>query len=297
MEQKDDDRKMRLLIAYDGSEHAEAAIKDLHRAGLPVDVEAVVISVAEMITPRLEVHTRPAADSPPNQPFGLGEAEKLARQVADRIGRSFPQWKVDAESAAGSAAWAIVQKADQWKPDLIVVGLHGRSALGRAIFGSTSQRIVNDARCSVRVARTPRSEAPPRILLCLDGSEYSAAALRSVADRSWPAGTEVRLLSAVGPFSGMKVSELNIETDRAREIHEAAAAQLAANNLTISTALKDSDPKQAILDEAEEWKADSIFLGSRGLNRFHRFWLGSVSTAVVARARCSVEIIRAASAT
>lgn len=297
MEQKDPDQNMRVLIAYDGSEHAEAAIRDLHRAGLPVDVEAVVISVAEMITPTLEVHTRPAADSPPDQPFGLGEAKKLARQAADRIGRSFPQWKVDAESAAGSAAWAIVQKADQWKPDLIVVGLHGRSALGRAIFGSTSQRIVNDARCSVRVARTPRSEAPPHILLCLDGSEYSAAALRSVADRSWPAGTEVRLLSAVGPFSGMKVSEFNIETDRAREIHEAAAAQLAANNTTISTALKDGDPKQAILDEAEEWKADSIFLGSRGLNRFHRFWLGSVSTAVVARARCSVEIIRAASAT
>lgn len=292
VEQMDPDQNMRVLIAYDGSEHAEAALKDLHRAGLPVDVEAVVISVAEMMTPTLEVHTRPPVDSPPDQPFGFGEAEKLARQAGDRIKRAFPQWKVSAESAAGSAAWAIVQKADQWKPDLIVVGLHGRSALGRAIFGSTSQRVATDARSSVRVAREPRSDAPPRILLCLDGSEYSVAAARAVAARSWPAGTEVRLISAVGPISELKVSEFNIETDRAREIHEAAAALLAAKNLTISTASKNGDPKQAILDEAEEWKADSIFLGSRGLNRFHRFWLGSVSTAVVARAHCSVEIVR-----
>ncbi|MBX3277146.1 MAG: universal stress protein [Acidobacteria bacterium] len=285
---------MKILIAYDGSKHAQAALDDLRRAGLPDDTEATIISVAEMITPTLQVHTRTPADAPPDQPFGPKEAEMLTRQAAERIKKAFPKWTLDTDFETGSAAWAIVEKADKLKPDLIIVGSHGRSALGRAIFGSTSQRVATDARCSVRVARTPRSDKPPRILLCIDGSEYAEAALNAVAARSWPEGAEVRMISAVGPFSGMRVADFTLELDRTNTLQQTAAALLAANNILTSTVSKDGDPKQVILEHAEEWGADCIFLGSRGLNRFHRFWLGSVSTAVVARALCSVEIVRKA---
>ena len=52
--------------------------------------------------------------------------------------------------------------------------------------------------------------------------------------------------------------------------------------------------KSLLLEEAERWGADCIFVGARGLNRLERLLLGSVSTAVAARARCSVEVVRPA---
>jgi nucleotide-binding universal stress UspA family protein len=51
-------------------------------------------------------------------------------------------------------------------------------------------------------------------------------------------------------------------------------------------------PKVAILDEAECWGADLIVLGAQGTTGIERFLIGSVSLAVAAHARCSVEIVR-----
>lgn len=57
----------------------------------------------------------------------------------------------------------------------------------------------------------------------------------------------------------------------------------------------DGDPKRALIDEADAWGADCIFIGSRGLSgAMQRFFLGSVSTGVVTGASCSVEVVRLA---
>jgi len=73
---------------------------------------------------------------------------------------------------------------------------------------------------------------------------------------------------------------------------EAAAEELRSSDLTVTTVITAGDPKQALLDEADGWGADSLFIGARGHNRLVRFMLGSVATAVVARAHCSVEVVR-----
>ena len=67
--------------------------------------------------------------------------------------------------------------------------------------------------------------------------------------------------------------------------------------MTVVSTVVEGDPKQVLLNEAQDWGADCIFLGSLGLTRFERFLLGSVSTAVVARAHCSVEIHRTGKST
>jgi nucleotide-binding universal stress UspA family protein len=85
--------------------------------------------------------------------------------------------EVRAEACADSPAWAVVKKADTGQPDLIVVGLHGRSALGRFVLGSVSQKILTEARCSVRVGRSHRqtNAAPVRLLIGVDGMVTIAA--------------------------------------------------------------------------------------------------------------------------
>jgi nucleotide-binding universal stress UspA family protein len=70
------------------------------------------------------------------------------------------------------------------------------------------------------------------------------------------------------------------------------AALLRTRGLTVSSVIKEGDPKHILLDEAEQWEADSLFVGARGLSLMERFLLGSVSAAVAARAHCSVEVVR-----
>jgi len=292
------------MIAYDGSASAEATLDDLQRAGLPTDAEAMVISVAELwfsappLSGREMSISALSADSPspsqqPGRSDGESEAVAIAEQGADRVRRVFPKWEVTAEACIGSPATQILERAEQWNPDLIVVGSHGRSALGRLVLGSVSQKIVTGARCSVRIGRGKVEVEDPkaRILIATDGFEDSDAAVKAVAARLWPQGSQARLLTAIGPFfTGVQVEE---EKKMAEEIQHTAAVELQESGLEVSFLIKEADPRRLIIDEAEKWGADSIFVGSSGIGGFERLLVGSVSAAVAARSHCSVEVVRA----
>jgi nucleotide-binding universal stress UspA family protein len=73
---------------------------------------------------------------------------------------------------------------------------------------------------------------------------------------------------------------------------DAVAEQLRTAGLTVTTAITEGAPKRVLVDEANAWGAECVFVGARGLRRVERFLLGSVSTAVATRAQCSVEIIQ-----
>jgi nucleotide-binding universal stress UspA family protein len=71
-----------------------------------------------------------------------------------------------------------------------------------------------------------------------------------------------------------------------------AVDELRSAGLSVTSIITTGDPKQVLLDEAGGWDADCLFLGARGHNRLVHFMLGGVTTAVVARVHCSVEVIR-----
>ena len=242
-------------------------------------------------------------------------AEKAAQlsveRASDRIKSNFPKWSVSAQASSGSAAWELLFKADEFKPNLIVVGSHGRSALGRLVLGSISQKVLTEAACSVRVARgrVEEPDTPLRMIVGLDGSPGSFGAVRAVAARNWPANTEVRLVVANDKWSihiiedlipavGEVIEEENsAEKAWARKILAQAENILQDLTLKVSWLICEGDPKSELPKVAEEWGADCIFVGSTGFtNRLERFVLGSVSAAVAARAHCSVEVVRSFSA-
>ena len=78
--------------------------------------------------------------------------------------------------------------------------------------------------------------------------------------------------------------------ERVQALVEATVEKLRAAGLTASPYLLTGNPKQVILEAAERWDADCIFVGARGLRGIGGFFLGSVSTAVSTRAHCSVEV-------
>src|SRR5688500_555954 len=100
--------KMRLLIGYDGSESADAALDDLRRAGLPREVEALIVSVGEVLTPpppseavEPSLASRRAASAiaqaQSRTARALKEAKEFAAKADDRVRSYFPDWQVQAE--------------------------------------------------------------------------------------------------------------------------------------------------------------------------------------------------------
>lgn len=313
-------QRMKILIGYDGSGCAEAALDDLRRAGLPSAAEALVLSVTEVSLPPpppssyeiLEqaraVHV--PADIPRVYAQGspaIQEAQSLSERAATRVLANFPGWEITAEASVGSPAWELVNRADGWKPDLIVVGSHGHSALGRLVLGSVSQRVLTEAHCSVRVARGRVEEAdtPVRIVVGVDGSPASEAAVREVASRLWSLKSAVRVIAVNDPLTPTLIGQLippvaktieeSNQADREwlKTVLAKNAGLLRPSKLKVSSEIREGNPKRALVEAAEAWGADCIFVGSVGFsNRIERFVLGSVSAAVAARAHCSVEVVR-----
>ena len=89
----------------------------------------------------------------------LKKADLMAQGASKQIKKSFPDWQVRYEALADSPAWGLIKKSDEWAADLIVIGARGHSVLGgRLVLGSVSQRVLYEARCSVRIAREASEE-------------------------------------------------------------------------------------------------------------------------------------------
>lgn len=145
-----------------------------------------------------------------------------------------------------------------------------------------------------------------KILLAIDGSSFSDAAVKEVCAKGWPEPCEVKIISVVEPALLPTVEswvppENYIEAlekageDQAWAIVNEAAAQIRAAHgdlVMVLTEIVKGHPKHAIIDEAETWGADLIVVGSHGYRGLTKLWLGSVSQAVASHAKCSVEIVR-----
>ncbi len=284
---------MKILISYDGSEAANLALKDLHRAGLPVEAQVVLLSVPGVA---LAAKSQREESIPANTDSveDMEKAADMAIRASQILRQDFPGWEVRTDLAVGSLVRVIAKKARQWTPDLIVLGLQECAAQSRGYFGGLSQRIAVEARCSVRVARTEIGdlEDAPRVLLCVKDSAYAPAAVRAVASRAWPKGTEIRMFTVVDPFDYSIPEFVDKALERAKSFHRVIANQLERTPAFTSSVIREGDPKKMILQEAHEWKPDSIFIAPRGRIWIPRFLPGRISDAVIARAKCTVELVR-----
>jgi nucleotide-binding universal stress UspA family protein len=313
---------MKILIAYDDSEYAKAAVDDLQRAGLPRDATTAVISVVDTLLPAAALTVDPMvavgashrvtgtlAQARAEKEQAIEEATGLAQDGVDRVLRYFPEWPVLAHPVVGAAAQAILQKAEGWPAHLIVLGSHGRSALGRLVLGSVSKQVAFESSRSVRVARhvIARADRPVRIIVGVDGSHGAAGAVRTVLSRRWPSGTEVRVVAVddtVRPTGTVKlvptaadwIRESNCEqVAQMRAMVDHVSDMLLGAGLRVSMQAARGNPRDVLNEEARSWEADSIFVGARGMTthgaREHP-GLGSIAAALVSSAPCSVEVVR-----
>ena len=295
---------MKVLLAIDASQASKHVVDEAVARPWPEATEFSIVNVVDL---------QPAAKLPAIIEDAKREGQKVVKAAAEILSRS--GHKTNCESFVGFAKSGISEYAKQWGADLVMAGSHGQGALKRFLLGSVAQGILRTAPCSVEIVRPSSQGARAsshslKIMLATDGSEYSIAAAKSIASRPWPKGSQVKVVSAVelivldNQISGYPLSPvypqslldelMNNSHIRAKEAVENARGILAGAkwNVVSGETTPLGDPRIVVLDEAKEWGADLIVLGSHGRRGFNRMMLGSVSESVAIHAHCSVEVIR-----
>jgi len=139
-----------------------------------------------------------------------------------------------------------------------------------------------------------------KILVAIDDSRFSEAAVKTVIQRVPPEGTEVCVLHVVEPvlvipdYGGEKQVEAEEQwrRERGKELVTRNEQLLVKEGFKVTTVVEQGDPRLGIVDYAAQWKADLIVVGSHGRKGLDRLLLGSVAESVARHARCSVLIVR-----
>ena len=141
---------MKMLIAVDGSEHARHAIEAASRLARQMQsAQVVLLNVADALVFY--------GDLPP---FDIEAVERAQRAQQDRLlseaeaqAHACGLQQVTTQSALGLAAAVILRVADERGVDQIVMGTHGRGAVGSLLLGSVAQRVVHGAKVPVLLVR------------------------------------------------------------------------------------------------------------------------------------------------
>jgi nucleotide-binding universal stress UspA family protein len=298
---------MKVLIATDSSPAADLVVAEAAARPWPQGTTFCILHVVDLHRfaglPALMEESKRKLDQ-------LGVAMKGAAARLERAGH-----RAETKVAQGFPRKVISEYAKEWHADLIMVGYRGHSAVARFLIGSVAQAVLRTASFSVEVVRAKEGLPAPsshamKILLATDDSDCSVGAAHSVANRPWPDGTVVNVLSIEelalpdGQMAGTSLASIYPQSlleelvsharDRAESAIKTASQILerAGKKVEATRKLPIGEPRALILDSAETWGADLIVVASHGRRGLDRLLMGSVSEAVATYAPCSVEVIR-----
>jgi nucleotide-binding universal stress UspA family protein len=289
---------MKVVIAVDATPHSQKLVADAVNRPWP---SGSSFSLLHFVDPYRFVKA----------PISLQRAKIAAQLELEKLKAILIEagWKTETDVILGHPASGICKAAASWNADLVMLGSHDPNAVTRLLLGSTAHSVLRRASCAVEIIR-PREggKTSPavgmKILVATDGSGYSITAIRAVAKRPWPDGSEVKLLAIPDPivrttmfpyFELKEVEYLNTASlEEAKKAVDAGSKILSKAGVKVSAEMpfpKES-PAKEIVNEARQWGADLIVLGSHGRRGLSRLAMGSVSEHVAFHAHCNVEVTR-----
>lgn len=289
---------MRVLLATDGSKHAEEAAWLLAHLSHNDPLELTVLAV----TPMIEIHSSYAVFvewNKRNAPAEIAQATEACR----RIERVFEgaNARVEIIVAEGHSGKTIVSEAEARDIDLVVIGALGRSTFDRIVLGSVSDFVATHAPCSVLVVRPTglreRQNGELNVCVAYDDSEPSRFALKGLRQFNWRTNTRMDIVNMISlPFN---YSDMPVEID----IAEIMAARMKVVE-RISEEVRELTPNvspyvleanhvgDGLVKFTKQHSSDLIVLGDTGHGLLGRFFMGSVSRFVLRHTHCSVWIAR-----
>lgn len=290
-----------ILMAVDGSEHANAAISLV--ADLPLNHHALAEG---MITVLAVIIPRNASDYAAQTVL----LEKTTQYLQEK------GFHARSELLCGNPAEMLIQYADDHRPDLFVLGAKGlRSTLG-ILLGGVAQQIVEYAKWPVLVVRSPY-RGTRHILLVTDGSRYSQRAVEylsrfplrphtevqvlhvlppllppEMAIQHYPMGSEVFVPVRSPEFEDIRAKQAEEEEQTGRELLAKTIACLNSNGIEATSVLLRGDAASEIIEYVRNKPVELIIAGSRGLSQVKSWLMGSVSRKLVHYSDCNVLVVK-----
>jgi nucleotide-binding universal stress UspA family protein len=215
--------------------------------------------------------------------------ETLVREAAEGL-------EVECRAVAGTASQVLHEEAESSGAELIVVGSTHRGTLSRIFLGTTAEATVRGSPVPVLVLRERGEPVLDRVLLTTDLSEMSSIVHQrgiEIATRmNGGVAPEIRSLLVVA-FDNVVPPPLrkDLLDEAARSELDRFLSDRPGGAGSLSSTVRFGDPPREILDEAADWRAQLVVVGTHGRRGLARLLLGSVAGSVLRGAPCHVLVI------
>jgi len=279
---------MRMLVAVDGSESSNNALKQVLAFAKQAGGDVIAVTVPTFYGSEAELGLVGTIEE-----IFTGPAEAIlaeARQTAREMG-------VDIQTVIenGVVHEAIISIAAANSADMIVMGRRGLTAFARALMGSVTARVIGYSPIDVLVIPSDSTLKWGRILVAVDGSMYSDAAVERAIAMSDSYGGKISILTVVD----MNPELYAIAPDVADQVEMGAvsivesAKELADKaGIEAETMVVQGAPHEKILSAAQESGADIICMGSHGRTGLRRLLMGSVTERVIGESKLPVLVVK-----
>ncbi|MBK9143441.1 MAG: universal stress protein [Candidatus Melainabacteria bacterium] len=254
--------------------------------------------------------------------YHLQKAEKWLEGLANSL--KIENCEINTALLIGDVADQLASLANDYSIDYIIIGSHERAPAVRDWLVSIASSITDKVSCSVEIVR-PRAlhkmlkqqqtdddeiaridYSPGKIVLALDFSDNSLAALDWLCQIGCAPGTQVALIAVEPPVSkglvdlklagkldGSRTTQLKVEDIAHRLKEESNKLKDRLHAAVTDTKVLKGDPAEKILEYARSWQADLIVVGAHGVTSSYELMMGSTTRSVIDGSDCSVVSINA----
>ncbi len=328
-----------VIVPLDQSHVAECAVPYARALARRMNAPLVLLSVVEpsgnLPEPPIE-EDLPPIEEPPSGPAGVrysaslpigfnpglpefdeSQIDELTEQLNETeqylsyVGDSITDVHVEKMVVYGNPVDQIIRAGEAMNgigedSPVYVIASHGRSGLGRVLLGSVALKVAERATSPMLMIRALRSPVPSadeislnRIMIALDGSDFSESVVEPARHVFGRDGTEIHLMTSVDMERSWvtgepqeKDSEGRTARDNAEQYIAGIADRMKARGLTVTWDVVEGDPAERINSVAADVQADVIALATHGRSGLRRLAIGSVAEEVLHKSTRPMFLVR-----
>jgi nucleotide-binding universal stress UspA family protein len=266
----------KLMIATDGSQYSESAIREAISLAKICSSNLIAVSV---------VKTNLEFDSV--LPQFVEKAEQEAIKHLESVKAQAAKEGVNCTTIVSLSEEPyedIVRHASKNNADMIIMGTHGKTEMKRLMMGSVTAMVIGHAPCNVLVVPLHAKVECRNIILATDGSKYSEAAASEALGIAKRRGSFLIVISVASSDE-----EITLAKDNVNKVAEAAEKE----GIKATSVVAKGKPYEVIIETSKQNKADLIIVGSHGRTGLARLLMGSVTERVIGHADVAVLVVKA----